>query len=95
METFTGRNFSFSSFLFVQTLIKWSYFVDGPLVYIWNTKDPNVVDLVRGWVYQLQVYNSTDTGGKTILFSSGINSVLDSILLSATWRPVMLVISLA
>ena len=29
METFSGRIFSFSSFLFVQTLIKWSYFVDG------------------------------------------------------------------
>ena len=30
MEIFSGRYFSFSSFMFVQTLIKWSYFVDDP-----------------------------------------------------------------
>ena len=31
MEIFSGRNFTFSSFLFVQTFKKWSYFVDDPL----------------------------------------------------------------
>ena len=31
MEIFRGGNIFFSSFLFIPTLIKWSYFVDDPL----------------------------------------------------------------
>ena len=31
VRIFSQKYFSFSSFSFVQSLIKWSYFVDGPL----------------------------------------------------------------
>ena len=36
MRIFSRKSFSFSSFLFAQTLIKWSYFVDGPLLVIYG-----------------------------------------------------------
>ena len=32
MTIFSDRKFSFSSFLFILTLVEWSYFVDDPLV---------------------------------------------------------------